>query len=80
MIFYVYVISSEKDNLLFKGLTNDLQKKIAQHNMGEHKETKEHRPWVLVYSKVFTSRVKAKEYENYLKAEEGIEFLKNKLK
>ncbi|MDB2462642.1 GIY-YIG nuclease family protein [Algibacter sp.] len=76
MIYYVYVIRSEKDNRLYKGLTDDLQKKIAQHNMGENKETKGYRPWVLIYSKVFISRVEAKDFEKHVKSEEGVDFLK----
>ncbi|MCL4149139.1 UNVERIFIED_CONTAM: hypothetical protein GTU68_027922 [Idotea baltica] len=44
--------------------------------MGEHKLTKEFRPWVLLYSKVFTSKLEAVDHENYLKTEEGNEFLK----
>ncbi|MEP3839084.1 MAG: GIY-YIG nuclease family protein [Algibacter sp.] len=76
MIYYVYVIRSEKNNRIYKGLTQDLEKRLVQHNMGEHKETKGYRPWVLVYSKVFTSQIEAKDYHKYLKSEDGIEFLK----
>ncbi|MCL4167321.1 UNVERIFIED_CONTAM: hypothetical protein GTU68_004802 [Idotea baltica] len=44
--------------------------------MGENKLTKGFRPWVLIYSKVFTSRVEARDYEKYLKSGTGREFLK----
>ncbi|WP_396601911.1 GIY-YIG nuclease family protein [Algibacter sp. R77976] len=76
MIYYVYVIKSEKDNRLYKGLTQDLEKRINQHNMGENKSTKGFRPWVLIYSKVFTSRLDARDYEKYLKSGTGRDFLK----
>ena len=76
MIYYVYVIKSEKDNRFYKGLTQDLEKRINQHNMGVNKSTKGFRPWVLLYSKVFTSRIEATDYEKYLKSEIGKEFLK----
>ena len=76
MIYYVYVIRSEKDSRLYKGLTEDLEKRIIQHNKGENRSTKGFRPWVLVYSKVFTLRVAARDYEKYLKSGIGREFLK----
>ncbi|SFD15338.1 GIY-YIG nuclease family protein [Algibacter pectinivorans] len=72
MIYYVYVIRSEKDNQQYIGLTEDLEKEVTLHNMGEYAETRTSRPWVLVQTKVFTSLVDAKGYSEFLKKNESI--------
>jgi putative endonuclease len=39
-MYYVYVLKSEKDGRLYKGLTSDLEKRLLQHNAGITKSTK----------------------------------------
>ena len=65
-MFDVYVLKSEKDGRLYKGLTQNIQKRVKQHNNGHNKSTKGFRPWVLVYKKSFSTRAEARQYEKYL--------------
>ena len=39
-MFYVYAISSISRNYIYVGLTNNIEKRFAQHNKGENKSTK----------------------------------------
>jgi len=66
-MYYVYVLKSEKDGRLYKGLTSDLEKRLLQHNAGITKSTKGYRPWNIVYFKKFKTRIEAREREKFLK-------------
>ena len=75
-MYYVYVLRSLKDGRLYKGLTQNVEKRLNQHNQGENRSTKGFAPWELVLTKSFDSREKARYYEKYLKSGSGREFLK----
>ena len=62
--------------MLYKGSTENLEKRLKQHNSGKVKSTKGYRPWVLVYHEQFGSRQEAYERERYFKTGAGREFLK----
>ncbi|MGO4920656.1 GIY-YIG nuclease family protein [Maribacter spongiicola] len=78
-MYHVYVLRSEVDGRLYKGMTNDLQKRIEQHNLGRNKSTKGFLPWVLMYSEEFETRLEARNKEKYFKSGVGREFLRNLL-
>ncbi|EAQ51008.1 MULTISPECIES: GIY-YIG nuclease family protein [Leeuwenhoekiella] len=75
-MYFVYVLQSLKDGRLYKGMSEDVEERLIQHNRGENRSTKGFLPWKLVYSKGFTSRLEAREYEKYLKSGVGREFLR----
>lgn len=49
------------------GSTNDLARRIEEHNDGNVFSTKNYRPFVLVYYEVYTSEQDAREREKQLK-------------
>ena len=62
---YVYIVKC-KDGTYYTGYTNDLKRRIKQHNAGEGaKYTKGRRPVKLVHSERFKSKSRAmqREYE-----------------
>jgi len=67
MFFYVYTLKSEKDNSLYIGYTNDLQRRVTEHNKGESKATKHKSLWKLVYYEAYKSQSDAKHREKQLK-------------
>ena len=75
--FFVYVIKSQKDGRLYKGISSDLDRRINEHNLGYNKSTKSYSPWILVYSEQFGTRNDARNREKYLKSGIGREYLKN---
>ncbi|MCB2222434.1 MAG: GIY-YIG nuclease family protein [Bacteroidetes bacterium] len=78
-MYYVYVLKSQVDGRLYKGFTNNLERRIKEHNSGKHKSTKAFKPWILVYNEIAEGREKARKREVYLKSGLGREFLKRKL-
>ena len=79
MEYFTYVIQSEIDGRLYKGQTEDINIRIAQHNAGKTKSTKGYLPWNLVYFEKFETREEALQREKFFKSGIGREYLKGKL-
>ena len=75
-MFYVYVLSSEKVDRLYKGLTSDLKRRLKEHNAGSVSATRGYLPWKLLYYEAFTSKLDAEREERFLKTGKGRERLK----
>lgn len=48
MFFYVYILESTITNRLYFGSTNDLARRVKEHNLGLSKSTKPYKPWRLI--------------------------------
>ncbi len=66
-MYHVYILKSKKDNSLYVGYTNDVQRRLQEHNKGQVAYTKDHVPWDLVYYEAFASLEDAKQREKGLK-------------
>ena len=66
-MFYVYILKSEKDSTFYTGQTQDVDKRLGQHNVGRSHATKSKIPWKLVYSEGFDSRAEAMRREREIK-------------
>lgn len=64
---YVYLIKSEKTNQLYIGLTNDLMRRLKEHNAGHSEYSRKFKPWKLVYFEGYLSDKDAKDREIKLK-------------
>lgn len=73
-MYYVYILFSKKANKLYTGLTEDLRKRLDEHNQGLNQSTKFGIPWTLVFYAAFPSKRKAVEFEQYLKTGSGKAF------
>ena len=78
MNFYVYVIKSiEKKSVTYVGYTNNIKKRIEQHNKGKGAKFTRGRKWSLIYKEKFTSKGEAISREYYIKNNRT---LRNKIK
>ena len=75
-MFTVYAIKSLNKNYIYVGLTNDIERRLNEHNSGNNKTTKPYLPFVLIYSEEVNTRIEARKREKYLKSGIGKEFLK----
>ncbi|MFH1170460.1 MAG: GIY-YIG nuclease family protein [Candidatus Vogelbacteria bacterium] len=66
-MFYVYILRSEKDNNLYTGYTNDLKRRLEEHNSGTNRSTKSRTPFTLIYYEAYKSREDATHREKMLK-------------
>ena len=74
--FFVYAIKSLYKNYIYVGLTNNLERRIQEHNSGKSRTTKSYAPFRLIYSEKIGARIEARKREKYLKSGIGKEFLK----
>jgi len=67
VMFYVYVLKSKTDDKLYIGYTNNLRKRMKEHNEGKNFSTKSRIPFKLVYYESYVASEDAKEREMQLK-------------
>ncbi len=80
-MFYVYVLKSEKDEELYIGSTNDLKRRIKEHQTGQSFSTKLRRPFELIYYEAYKIEKDAREREQALKLRGNARrFLKERMK
>ncbi|NQV88553.1 MAG: GIY-YIG nuclease family protein [Parcubacteria group bacterium] len=66
-MYYVYVLKSLKVKELYIGYTNDLKRRLMEHNGGKNISTKHKAPFKLAYYEAYVASSDAKEGEKQLK-------------
>ena len=79
-MYYVYIIKSIAlpDNF-YIGYTSNLNMRLKQHNFGTSFHTKKYGAWELTFYAVFQNKLKAIEFEKYLKSHSGRIFMQKRL-
>ncbi len=80
IMFYVYVIESLKLGKLYIGYSQDLTKRLKEHNQGLNFSTKPYKPWRCIYYEACLNEEDAMRREKYLKTTQGNRLLKRRLK
>ena len=75
-MFIVYILHSEKHDRTYVGFTNNLERRLREHNSGHSKSTKAYKPWIVIYQEEVDTRLKAREREKFLKSGIGRDFIK----
>ena len=77
---YVYILRSiNNPNQTYIGLTSDLKKRLESHNSGANKHTSKFKPWKVVWYCAFSIKLRAEDFEKYLKSASGIAFRRKRL-
>jgi len=79
-MYFVYVIQSKKDSRLYRGFTNNLKRRLKEHNQGLAEYSAPWKPWKLIYCEVFLNKEDALEREQYLKSGWGRRYIKKTLR
>ena len=66
-MYYVYVIKSKKTGEHYIGWTNDIDRRLEEHNQGQTYWTKSRTPFEMVYYEAYRSLEDAKIREKKLK-------------
>jgi putative endonuclease len=80
MTYYSYVLRSLKNGILYKGSTEDIEKRLSSHNKGLVKFTSRHVPWELVLKEEFISHSEAMKREKWYKTGNGRDWINEQLK
>ena len=78
-MYDVYVLKSLKDGRFYTGITNNLERRLKEHNKGKSStpSTKNRGPFMIVYREKVKTRGEARKREKYLKSGAGREIIKN---
>ena len=69
--WYAYVLRSLKDHMFYMGSTNDLKRRLGQHQRGETISTAKRLPLELLYFEGHRSKEDALRREKYFKTTKG---------
>ena len=75
-MYYTYILKSLKDGKFYYGSTSDAEKRLAAHNSGQVKATRNRRPLVQIYREEWPSKERAIEREFFFKKRSGYRWLK----
>ncbi|MDP2911082.1 MAG: GIY-YIG nuclease family protein [Candidatus Omnitrophota bacterium] len=80
-MFFTYVLKSKKNGKLYTGHTENLEKRILEHNtkIDKTKFSCINGPWELMFFETFDTRAIAIKHEKFLKTGKGREYIKKKL-
>jgi len=59
MAYHCYVLQSETSSRLYIGQTNNLERRLDEHQRGKHLATRNRGPWKLVFQMEFETRADA---------------------
>jgi len=77
---YVYLLRSiPHPDRRYIGSTNDLRRRLAEHDAGKSVHTSKFRPWRLAAAVAFADVDRAIAFERYLKSGSGAEFARRHL-
>jgi len=74
-MFYVYILKSLKNGRFYIGSTNNLERRLNEHNSGKSKYTSLTRPFVLIFKEEYLSCSEAMRREKFLKSGRGREWI-----
>jgi putative endonuclease len=67
MTYHLYILYSKSLDKYYVGHTNNLTRRLSEHNSGQTKSTRSGKPWILVYTDEFNSNLEANKEEIKIK-------------
>ena len=78
-MYWVYIIRSLKNNKHYIGYTNNLERRLQDHNRGKSESVKYRGPFVLVCCEEYSTKLEASQREKQIKSYKGGEAFKRLL-
>ena len=75
-MYKLYVLKSIICSKSYVGITDDIDRRLREHNSGKHLYTKRYMPWELIYTEELASIDEARKREKYYKSTTGRRALK----
>ncbi|MCB9206968.1 MAG: GIY-YIG nuclease family protein [Ignavibacteriales bacterium] len=80
MFYTLYILKSLVADRFYVGHTNNLLRRIDEHNSGQTKSTKPYKPWEVVFTIEITSKSEAYNIERFIKSKKSKIFIKKLIK
>lgn len=74
-MYTLYILYSKRLDRYYVGYTNDLSRRLTEHNRVKGKYTDIGFPWILVYKEAFETKRSAIARERYIKSRKSRSFI-----
>lgn len=78
-MYFVYILRSKKDGSAYVGSTQDIKRRLTEHNSGKVRYSSSKRPYILKWFCGFPNKQLALQFEKYLKQGSGFAFARKHL-
>jgi putative endonuclease len=75
-MYYVYILLNETNTKKYTGVTDDVNKRLAEHNAGRVKSSRPYRPYKIIHIESFEILKEARRKERFYKSTTGRRRLK----
>lgn len=76
---FVYCISNSVNQEIYVGISNNVERRLTEHNTGKNRYTKAFAPWKTIYTEAYPDYKTARVREKYFKSNAGKKALKKLL-
>jgi putative endonuclease len=76
-MFTLYILYSESSDRFYVGYTNELERRLSEHNRKKGKFTDAGIPWKLAYYEIFENKKDAMRRERFIKSQKSKSYIKN---
>ena len=70
-MFTTYILQNSETKRFYIGSTNNLQRRLEEHNRGQTKSTRQKGTWSIIYKEEFGTNIEAKRREKVIKSYKG---------
>lgn len=74
-MFAVYILYSKSLDRYYVGFTNDIERRLAEHDRKKGKYTDSGIPWQLVYQEPYSTKTEAMNREKFIKLKKARTFI-----
>ncbi len=78
-MWFVYILKSLNSEFIYIGSTNDLNRRLQEHNDLKTQSTRPYAPFEMLAYVAVKTETKARELEHYFKTESGKAILKKRI-
>ncbi len=72
---FVYILQSRKNGKFYIGSTNDIDRRLIEHNSGHTRHTREQGPFELIFKQEYPNLIISRNVERWLKKQKSHTFL-----
>ena len=76
IMYHVYILLNETETRTYTGVTDDVNKRLDEHNAGRVKSSNSYRPYRLIHTESFETLSEARQKEKFYKSTTGRRRLK----
>lgn len=70
-MYYVYILKNDFSNKHYIGSTNNLERRLDEHNRGRTKSTRTRGVWSIIYTEEFKIQIESIRRERQIKSYKG---------